>query len=466
MTKSDSFQGKSKRPQGESKVPQSQSKFSLEDPKVPPVRSSSSLGQPKAMYFLALTEMCQRFAFWGIGNLLVLFLVKYQKFSESGADHLFGIFTGIAFVLPVLGGYVADRMNYRFPVIWGMLFTAVGCFLIATGSVVLLFVALAFLAVGGAIFTPSIYALLGSLYHNNHSLRDSGFTIYYSSVNLGVFLAMIFLGLIGTHSWPIAFIVAGVVQLVGLWPFRAAIKNLDASKVSPMHFRTDGKKKIKMHPHEKNRIWVICILSFFSILFWMAYNQGGSSMNLFALRFTDRQVDGFQMPASWLLSTESLYLVIFAFPLAKLYTYLSRRKLDPTPPMKSALSLFAMGICFLIVTIGASQIPSGAFSATISPAYLFVAYGFMALGEMLIAPIGLSLITHLSPHRFTAMLVGVWYLCVGVAFYLGGVLAPLMSKLTSMNTFFGMFVGISVISGIILLLLVKKLNQMRHLETL
>jgi proton-dependent oligopeptide transporter, POT family len=426
-----------------------------------------SQSQPKAMYLLALTEMCQRFAFWGIGNLLVLYLVQYYKFTDGRADHLFGIFTGVAFVLPVLGGYIADRLNYRIPVVWGMIFTSIGCFLIALGHIIMVYIALIFVAIGGAIFTPSIYALLGSLYHHNHSVRDSGFTIYYAAVNLGVFLAMIILGLIGTQNWNTAFVVAGIIQLIGLLPFRSALKNIDASKIAPMHFKkTATGREGKLHPHEMDRIWVILILSFFSILFWMAYNQGGSSMNLFALNYTNRHVMGFEMPPSWLLSSESLYLVIFAFPLAKLYTYLAKRKLDPTPPMKSALSLFAMGICFLIMTIGASQIASGAYKAAISPFYLFVAYTFMALGEMLIAPIGLSLLTHLSPRRFTAMLVGVWYLCVGIAFYLGGAIAPLMSKVTNMNTFFGMFVIISFIFGLILLLLVKKLNKMRHLDTL
>jgi POT family proton-dependent oligopeptide transporter len=306
-------------------------------------------------------------------------------------------------------------------------------------------------------------------------MRDSGFTIYYAAVNLGAFIAMIILGLVGVYNWNIAFIVAGLVQLVGILPFRRAIKNADPSKIASMDLKAKKEKKLvkaekenklKLHPHEKDRIWVICILAFFSILYWMAFNQGGSSMNLFALKFTDRHVMGHQMPASWLLSSESLYLVIFAFPLAKLYGYLAKKKKDPTPPMKSALSLFSMGICFLIMTIGAFNIASGAQSASISPGYLFTAYAFMALGEMLICPIGLALLTHLSPRKFTAMLVGVWYLCIGIAFYLGGAIAPLMSKLTNMSAFFGMFVFISVLFGILLLLLVKKLNRMRHLDTL
>lgn len=430
-------------------------------------KSFLSLKQPKEMYFLALTEMCQRFALYGVAYLLVLYLVQNLKFTDTAADHLFGIFTGVAFILPVLGGYVADRLGYRLPVIWGMLSTALGCFLISSGSPVMLYPSLFFIAIGSSIFTPSIYALLGSLYHGEHTKRDSGFSIYYAAVNVGTFLSMFVLGAISqASSWNTAFLVAGLVQLLGFIPFKKALKTIDTTKLAPAQFKAVQKKEPVLHKHEKSRIWVICILSFFSILFWMAYNQGGSSMNLFALKFTDRHSFGFEMPASWLLSSESLYLIILAIPLSKFYMYLAKRKKDPTPPMKSALSLISMGICFAIMAIGAAQIPSGALTAAISPSYLLVAYAFMAIGEMLIAPIGLSLITHLSPRRFTAMLVGVWYLCIGIAFYLGGMIAPLMSQLKTMSSFFEMFVVISFVFGGILLLLVKKLNAMRHLKSL
>lgn len=430
-------------------------------------KSFLSLKQPKEMYLLALTEMCQRFGLWGVANLLVIYLVDNKKFSDASADHLFGIFTGAAFILPVLGGYIADRFHYRVPAIAGMLSTALGCFLVATGNLTALYIAIFFLSVGGGIFTPAVYTLLGMLYHNKQHLRESGFSIYYSAVNLGIFLAVFLLGALGQAKiWSTAFVIAGLVQLFGLLPFHKALKTMNLDVIAEKTKPKSKAKAVKLHPHEINRIWVILILCFFNIIFWMAYNQGGSSMNLFALKFTDRTSLGFTMPASWLLSSEPLYLVIFAIPLAKLYSYLTKNKMDPTPPMKSALSLFAMGICFLIVTIGASKIAAGAVSAAVSPSYLFIAYAFMALGEMLIAPIGLSLITHLSPRRFTAMLVGVWYMSIGVAFYLGGALAPLMSKLTNMSSFFGMFVAISFIAGFALLLLVKKLNKMRHLEKL
>jgi POT family proton-dependent oligopeptide transporter len=140
--------------------------------------------------------------------------------------------------------------------------------------------------------------------------------------------------------------------------------------------------------------------------------------------------------------------------------------MDPSPPMKSALSLTAMGLCFFVMAFGAKMIPLGAETGAVSPWYLLIAYAFMALGEMLIAPIGLSLITHISPHRFTALLVGVWYLCLGVAFYLGGAIAPFMSKLQPLSTFFNLFVVISFVGAALLFLLVKKLNRMRHLSSL
>ncbi len=428
------------------------------------MKSFFSNKHPKEMYLLAVSEMCQRFAFWGIANLLVLYLVQYHNFADADADMLFGLFTGIAFVLPVLGGWLADRTSYRLSVIWGSILTAVGCFLMATGSTSFLYPALFFAAVGGCVFTPGIYTILGHVYHDKHHLREGGFSIYYCSVNVGIFLAMFLLGWIGQEKhWSIAFILAGMVQLLGLFPFFQVMK-----KLGPIHQENHILQKSNIsHPirkHEKDRIIVICILAFFSILFWLAFNQGGSSMTLFALRYTDRNLWGFQMPPSWLFSLEPLYLVFLAFPLTSLYIYLAKRKQDPSPPMKCALGLLSMGLCFLIMVFGASHIAPGAQSGSLSPWYLIGAYLFMALGEMLISPIGLSLVTHLSPRKYTAMLVGVWYLCIGIGFYAGGLFATLMAKLSSLSAFFNIYVLFSFVGAALLVLFAKKLDAMRHAD--
>lgn len=423
--------------------------------------------QPKEMYLLSLIEMCQRFSFWGIANLLVLYLVQFYKFTDVKATHLYGLFTGFAFVLPLLGGYLADRTSYRASVIFGSVSTALGCFLVAAGSVDLMYAGLFFAAIGTSLFTPSIYAILGALYKNQHHLREGGFSIYYAAVNLGVFLAVFILGSLGhAGHWGCAFVVAGGVQLLGLLLFFKMMQNPLFENLHTERALKKAGTESRLSLKEKSRILVILILSLVSILFWMSYNQGWSSMSLFALRYTDRHLFGFEMPVSWLLSLESLYLIILAFPMAGLYTWLKKRKLDPSPVMKTVLSLVGMGLCFGLMMLGSNQIPAGADQALISPSYLITAYAFMAVSEMLLMPIGLSLVTHLSPHRYTALLVGAWYGCVGIAFYAGGVMAGWMSTMKELSGFFSIFVAISFIPAILLLFAAKKLNQMRHADSL
>jgi POT family proton-dependent oligopeptide transporter len=422
---------------------------------------TTALRHPKEMYFLALIEMCQRFAFWGIGNLLVIYLVGYHSFKTPAATELYGLFTGVAFVLPLLGGYIADRTSYRWAVIVGSLSTAFGCFLMAIGHMTLIYPALFFAAIGASVFTPSIYTILGTIYRERHHLREGGFSIYYSAVNVGVFLATFLLGSLGAvKAWGVAFSLAGCVQLVGLFIFLKVIQGPQFTDIHlPMSKRKTISKSLK--PHEKQRIFVICILSFVSILFWTAYTQGWSSMSVFALRYTDHHYFGFNMPESWILSLESFYLIILAFPLAWLYHWLAKRRLDPSPPLKTALSLIAIGLCFVIMMIGSRHVMPHAQTASISPLYPIFAYFMMALGEMLLAPIGLSLVTHLSPHRYTAFLVGVWYVCIGISFYLGGLFAGHISTMI-LSTFFDTFVLATMIPAIVLFFFCKKLNQMRN----
>ena len=426
-----------------------------------------SMKHPKEMYSLALIEMCQRFAFWGIGNLLVIYLVQFYQFSDLKATHLYGIFSGVAFILPLLGGYIADKTSYKGAIIFGSLTTAAGCFFITFGVIHFLYLALALAAIGASIFTPSIYTLLGILYKDKHHLREGGFSIYYSAVNFGVFLATLTLGAIGQGGhWTFAFIIAGLVQIGGLILFLKLMKKKSFADIHAEHHLQFKASPTPLKKSEKDRIIVISVLALFSILFWMAYNQGWSSMSLFALRYTQHTVGSITLPSSLLLSLESLYLIILAYPLSQLYLWLAKRKMDPSPPTKTALSLSSIGICFVIMMVGARGIPEGATTASLSPFYLVYAYGFMALAEMLLAPIGLSLVTHLSPHRYTAFLVGIWYVCIGVAFYAGGLLAGLMSSMKHISNFFDIFVIASFASAILLFFLVKRLNKMRHASKL
>lgn len=419
------------------------------------------------MYLLALTEMCQRFAYWGIGNLLVLYLVKYFSYSTPRATHIFGAYTGIAFILPILGGYIADKWNYRSPIFLGSLLTAVGCFLMATLMEAMILPALALIAFGGGLFTPAIYSLLGSVYQKRPHIREGGFSIYYSAVNIGVFLAMIILGFLQTVDWRLVFIISGCVQMLGLIPYfsiNTKLKHLDV----PSHYfikKKDDPNHFPLKKHEWDRIFVILVMTFISIVFWMAYNQMGSSMTLFALKYTDRHVGGFLVPTPWFTSFETFFLILFAFPLAHLYLFLRRIKSSASPPMKTALSLFFMGLCFLVMQRAAAHIPHGAGDALESPFYLIFAFGLMALAELFLAPIGLSLVTNLSPHRYRGLLTGVWFACIGIGFYLGGYFAGFMDTV-KLSSFFDIFVVSSFIPAFLLVLFSKKLDNMRHIDYL
>ncbi|MCB1115531.1 MAG: peptide MFS transporter [Chlamydiia bacterium] len=422
---------------------------------------------PKEMYLLAAVEMCQRFAYAGIANLLVLFFVKYFSYGTPKATHYFGAYTGIAFLLPILGGFIADRWNYRSPIMLGCLLTAGGCFLMATLQESLLIPSLALIGIGGGLFTPSIYSLLGSLYAKRPHIREGGFSIYYSLVNIGFFVAMLVLGFLQTIDWRLVFIVSGVVQLVGLVPYyliHSSIKRLDV----PSHYfikKKDDPNHFPLKKHEWDRIIVILVMTFVSIVFWMAYNQMGSSMTLFALKYTNRDIGGFLVPTPWFTSLETFFLILFAFPLAQLYLFLRRIKSSASPPMKTALSLFFMGLCFLVMQRAAAHLPHHASDALESPFYLIFAFALMALAELFLAPIGLSLVTSLSPHRYRGMLTGTWFACIGIGFYFGGYFAGFMETL-KMSSFFDIFVVASFVPAFCLVLFSKKLDNMRHIDYL
>ena len=422
---------------------------------------------PREMYLLAITEMCQRFAYWGVANLLILFLIKHFRYPIPKATHLFGIYTGIALILPILGGSIADRWNYKSPIFLGSIFITIGCLLLATLKHHLLIPALFFVAIGGGLFTPVIYSLLGCIYSNKHQIREGGFSIYYSSANIGIFISMIILGYLQTFSWRAVFLIAAAVQMIGLIPYSYALKKLKNLNIRSHYFvtRKEDPHHFNLKKQEIDRISVILIMTFVSILFWMAYNQLGSSLTIFALKYTDRYVGHFQIPTPWILSIATFFLILFAFPLARLYLFLRRIRSSASPPMKTALSLFFMGLCFLVMQRAAQHISLEGIPALVSPYYLVFALALFSLAELFLAPIGLSLVTSLSPHRYRALLTGVWFSCIGIGFYLGGSLAGLIAKI-DLSAFFDIFTFSSFIPAFFLVLFAKKLDHMRHVDFL
>ncbi len=421
---------------------------------------------PKELWILALTELCERFAFWGVGNLLVLYLIEYYQFPDEKATHIYGIFSGCAAFLPLLGGWIADRWNYQSPLFLGALINAIGCFLIASGEISLLYVSLFIIACGYGIFTPSILTVLGYTYRDKPHLREAGFSIYYASINVGVFLALLSLGTLAKLvNWHVAFFIAGVVQIGGLIPLIFyLVKHKETYRSLKMAQKTYHAAKAPLTPIEKSRLIVIGSFCIVSILFWIAYNQAFSSMAIFAHSFMNQTIGSWTIPEGVFLSSESFFLILLAPLLAALYHYLQKMHKDPSPATKTALSLFAIAGCFCVMMIASLAIPSQAQTARVSSFYLIGAYFLMAVGEMLLAPIGLSMVSRLAPKRYTALAIGIWYVCVGIAFYNGGLLAGLMDKTGGLFNFFSIFVFMTLIPAIGMSLFSKKLTQMSHLN--
>ncbi|MBS0625024.1 MAG: peptide MFS transporter [Verrucomicrobia bacterium] len=429
-------------------------------------KSASLSNHPKELWILAVTELCERFAFWGVGNLLVLYLIESYQFSNVKATHIYGVFAGFSAFLPLVGGWIADRWNYQAPLFAGALINAIGCMLLASEMQSLLFVALAILAFGYGLFTPSILTILGHTYKDKEHLREAGFSIYYASINIGVFLALFSLGSIAKWiNWRTAFIVAGTVQLIGLLPLIWYLCKHKASYHVLQEMKRQEHRKSPLTSGDWRKIWVIVIFCLFSLVFWASYIQGFSSMEIFVHQFMNKKIAGMELPEGMFLSSESFFLIVLAPCLAVLYAWLQKRKKDPSPATKTSLSFVFMAGCFLLMMLGSAQIPAGAASASVSSGYLLGAYFLMAVGEMLLAPVGLSMVSLLSPSRFTALLIGFWYVCVGVAFYLGGIIAGWMGKVESLSHFFSLFVFVTLIAAAILFFLSKKLTKMSRIDS-
>jgi Dipeptide/tripeptide permease len=429
--------------------------------------NTSLSNHPKGLWVLALTELCERFAFWGVGNLLVLYLIEYYQFSNVKATHIYGIFTGCAAFLPLIGGWVADRSSYRMSILFGALINMVGCLFLAWGTLPMLYVGLVIIAGGFGLFTPSLLVVLGHLYREKEHLRQAGFSIYYGSINIGVFLAMFSLGIIAKEiSWNAAFLVAAAVQTLGIlpiaWYFHHHKIDYQAFQAHQTQFRID---KTPLSRPDRRRVLVVIIFCLLSIFFWTSYNQAFSSMSIFVHSFMNKEIGGYQIPEGVFLSSESFFLILLAPLLAYLYSWLQKRHIDPSVAVKTIYSFLFMAAAFFIMMMGAKSIPAGEASAAVSSSYVISTYFLIAISEMLLAPIGLSMVSQLSPQKLTGMLVGFWYVCVGFAFYLGGLLAGLMEKGETLSSFFGFFIIVAFIPAFFLILFNKKLTHMARRDS-
>lgn len=421
---------------------------------------------PKGLWFIFSVELCERFAFYGMRAILMLYMVKHLMLGTKKAGFLYGWFNGLVYLTPLLGGYIADRyMGARKGLLVGMILIAAGTYVMGIESLNFFYLALVILIFGNGFYKPNAPALLGTLYDANDPRKDGAFTLFYMSVNIGAFFAPFICGYLGEKvGWKYGFWAAATGMVIGLmiylWGQQKFLGNKGlASCYKPVNRNKDSKTCDKpLTKEEKQRVAVIFILMFFCIFFWSAFEQAGSSMTLFADSETNRMLFGWEIPASYFQSLNPLFIVIFAPIFSKMWVAMSERKINPSTPAKFVWGLLLLGIGFIFMAFAAYIYKT---SGPVSMLWLVAVYLLHTLGELCVSPVGLSMTSKLSPIKFVSLLMAVWTTSSFFAHIFGGIFAANYDSIAHWK-FYLIPAATAIGSALVLVFLVKTLKRWMH----
>ena len=453
-------------------------------------------GHPKGLYLLFFTEMWERFSYYGMRAILILYLTK--KFIEGGlgmdekyAMLLYGYFTGFVYFTPLIGGWLADRyLGKRLAVTIGGITMMLGQFtLFGLNSTTGLYIGLLLLIIGNGFFKPNISTLVGGLYKDGDSRRDAAFTIFYMGINLGAMIAPLIIGVVTdnmfattnedgsiSYGYRYGFLVSGIGMLLGQVIFNllgtkylgdlgtkpvGAVSDTEVAKVQKSINPETGKELDEKD--EKQRISVIFILLIFAVFFWAGFEQAGSSLSLYTDKYIDRSIGSFEIPTSWFQSVNPLFIVTLA-PLFTLFwaSPIGRRL---TTPVKMGVGMIILGVGFLFM-IGAvaERSANGDVDDVNNKAalmWLIMTYLFHTIGELCISPVGLSVVTKLSPPKLASVLMAVWMLSSFFANIVGGYIASYVETMGA-GEVFTYIAGFVSVCGVLLILLNKVILKLMH----
>lgn len=460
-----------------------------------PMSTGTVLGHPKGLFLLFGTEMWERMSYYGMRGIFVLYLVAfasnfgwdmayfgidpssasaaddYSAALQSNALGILGTYAMLVYITPVLGGWMADNVwGQRKSIIVGGILMMLGQFALGTPhglipglELTFLYLGLALLIFGNGFFKPNISTMVGDLYEDGDKRRDAAFTIFYMGINLGSILGYMVVGTIGEKiDYQYGFIAAGIGMLLGvILQLVMSNKYLGDIGVEPSAKQKAGDQAASnkpLTPEERDRVKVILIMSFFTIIFWAGFEQAAGSMNLFAKYKTDLVFFGWEMPASWLQSVNPLFIIIMAPMFAALW--LRMGEAEPNSPKKFSLGMFFLGLGFISMCGAALQIGDDA-NAKAHVIWLVLAYVFHTMGELCLSPIGLSMVSKLAPLKFTSLLMGMWFFFSGLGNKVAAEIGKLVGEAGPMATFGGVAI-MAFVAGILLFLLSDKLVDWMH----
>ncbi len=431
-------------------------------------------GHPTGLSTLFFTEMWERFSYYGMRAFLILYMVAPVSagglgFADRDAASIYGTYTGTVWGSAILGGIVADRWlgQYRSVLIGGIII-ALGHFTLAFKELTFFYTGLTLIVIGTGLLKPNVSTLVGSLYQQGDARRDAGFSLFYMGINLGALFGPLIAGYLAQKvDWHIGFASAGVGMTLGLVQYVLGRNRLEtpvtarpASDDVSAEARTEKPEaagaKVGFTPTEWKRMAAIVIFFLVAILFWGAYEQAGSTLNLFADRYTRLEAFGFEFPSSWFQSVQPIFVITLAPVFAWLWVRMGRH--EPSVPAKLALGVLFMAISFLVL-VPAGAMAQSAAGVRVSPWWLVVSYGISELGELCLYPVGLSAVTKLSPPRIVGLMMGVWLLSNAFGNKLAGWAAGFFSTMPLQQLFFDV-TAVLLVTTAIMFALVKPIRRL------
>jgi len=479
-------------------------------------RKQEVIGHPKGLFMLFFAEMWERFSYYGMRALLIFYLTKHWLFADDKSNLIYGAYTSLVYITPVLGGYLADRyLGQRKAVLFGGILLALGHGAMAiegTGgqqdaTINVFWLALALIIVGSGFLKANISVMVGQLYKLTDTRRDAAYTIFYMGINLGAAAGSILVGYLGeTIGWGYGFGLAGIGMLAGLVVFVIGKGVLNGAGEPPAMLPKGREMTLygvglgavvvmwaliqyqnviqtllifsgiallgyvlyeafKLEKTQRERIFAILFLIALNPLFWGLFEQAGGSFNL----YTDRYVDRGNIPASVFQSVNSIYIILLAPLFAALWQFLGKKNLEPSAPAKFGLALIQVGAAFLMFVVGANMAGMQALTPVF---FVFALYFLQTTGELCLSPVGLSAMNRLAPKFMASLIMGAWFYMTAVGNFVAGKIGEAtggeggeMSKELTLSIY-NEIGWVAVGCGVVVLVISPFVKRWMHLDTL